>query len=53
MGQSGHGSNGNNELLHNFKNSGTGASPSDGLVSYLRYSLGGGGFNPSVEMESS
>ena len=41
LGQSGPGSNDNEELLHILQSSNTGASSSDGLVSYLGHSLRG------------
>ena len=44
LGQSGPRSNGNKGVLHRSE-----ASPSNGLVSYLEYSLGG--FHLSVEMQ--
>ena len=52
MGQSGPGSDGNEEVLYIPQSSSiTGASPSDFLVSYPRHSFGGGS-NSSAEMQS-
>ena len=49
LGQSGPGSNSNERVLHTLQRSRTGALPSDGLVSYLGHSLGGG---LAAEMQS-
>ena len=51
-GQSGPGSNSNEEVLHVSQISKAGASPSDNLVSYPGHSLAGGGSYPSTEMQS-
>ena len=51
LGQSGPGSNGNEGVLLIPQGSRTGASPSDGLVSYLGHLLGGVSYPADAEMQ--
>ena len=51
LGQSGLGSNGNEEVLHISQSSKTGASPSDGLISYPGHLLGWVSYS-SAKMQS-